>query len=308
MTGVVGGPNVSLTVTQNPQSNSGDPLDAGWIILPAPSGFTVNPNPATLADIPQIWGRRRDTWGKGPTLEFASNGNDTSWYQPVNLLHQAATQTLWSPAGLHFIHTGRAFAVLIAGTYPWFTLIADGRYCANQWISTSLAQGVPGAVLGSYNCFTKFDFGGVATRRISLYCMSSYVGACAIAIDPNDSIAPWDRSHEPSMTVMADSYGQGASTNWFLGGPFSVGASLLGIPHIDINAMGGTGYAPVSSPYSYTSVPGNTFVARIADSVVSSPDLFMTGGSINDDFGIVAPPLYGTVAQANAAFESAVNT
>lgn len=308
MTGVVGGSTVSLTVAQNPQSNSGDPLAGGALIYPAPSGYSVNPNPATLADIPQIWGRRRDRWVKGSSLDFASASSYSSWYQPVNILHQAATQSLYSPAGMHFMHTGQAIEVLFDGTDPWVTLIADGRYCSSGWISTALTQGTTGPALNSYSCFTKFDFGSIATRRISLYCASSGIGACAVAIGPNDAIVPWDRSYEPSMCVMADSYGQGASTNWFLGGPFSVAASLLGIPHIDINAMGGTGYAPVYSPYAFTSNPGNTFVARVSDSVVAVPDLFMTGGSINDDYGIAIPPLYNTVADANAAFELAVNT
>src|SRR5262249_5058676 len=138
--------------------------------------------------------------------------------------------------------------------------------------------------------------------------MCSNVGPCAIAIGPQDKIVPWDRSLEPSFCAMADSYGQGSSYNWPIGGPFWVAASLLGVPPIDLDAPGGTGYAPVQSPYAYASNPGNTFGARIAGCARAAPDLFMTGGSLNDDYGIALPPLYPTVTAANTAFQNAVQS
>jgi lysophospholipase L1-like esterase len=312
MTGVVGSPFVVpqlAAVSQRQASNLDDPLDPGAVIYPPPTGYTVNPNPETLADIPQVWGYRRDTWFKGPSTLFYSNFGNQSYYRPVSQRHVAASQTTDIPGGLHFIHTGQAFEVLYLGTYPWITVIADGQYATSQWVRTAInADGTLGSVLSYYDCFTKFDFGSVATRRISVYGLCSNVGPCAIAIGVQDKITPWDRSLEPSFCVMADSYGQGSSLNWPIGGPFWVAASLLGIPHIDLNAQGGTGYAPIQSPYAYTSNPGNTFGARIADSVKSAPDLFMTGGSINDDYGIASPPLYPTVTASNTAFQNAVSS
>jgi hypothetical protein len=310
MTGVVGSPFVVpqlAAVSQKQTNNVDDPLDSGAVIVPPPTGFGVNPNPQTLADIPEVWGHRRDTWFKGPSSPFYSFFGNQSYYRPVSQRHVSASFTTDIAAGLHFIHTGQAFEVLFLGTYPWVTVIADGQYATNQWVRTAVsADGTPGNVLSNYDCFTKFDFGSVATRRISLYGMCSNVGPCAIAIGPQDKITPWDRSLEPSCCAMADSYGQGSSFTWPLGGPFWVAASLLGIPHVDLNALGGTGYAPVESSFPYTTNPGNTFGARIQDSVKTVPDLFMTGGGLNDDYGVALPPLYPTVASANTAFENAV--
>ena len=312
MTGVVGSPfvvPVLAAVSQTQASNDDDPIDAGSVIYPAPTGLSVNPNPQSLASIPQVWGYRRDTWYVGSSIIFYSNLGNNSYYSPVSKRHVSATSTWDIPGGLHFLHTGQAFEVLYGGNSPWITLIADGQYATSKWADTAISStGTLGNVLSYYNCFTKFDFGSVATRRISLYGVTSDVGPCALAIGPDDTIAAWDRSLEPSFCAMADSYGQGASYNWPTGGPFYVAASLLGIPHVDVNAMGGTGYAPVQSPFAYTLNPGNIFGARLPDSVNAAPDLFMTGGSINDDYGIASPPLYPTVASSNTAFENAVQS
>ena len=311
MTGVVGSPFVVpqlATVSQRQQNNDDDPLDAGGVIYPPPAGLSVNPNPQTLADIPQVWGHRRDTWYKGQSIVYYSNFGNASYYSPVSKRHVSATSTWDIPGGLHFFHTGQAFEVLYAGNFPWITVIADGQYATSRWAQTTInSDGTLGNVLSYYNCFTKFDFGSVATRRISLYGLCSDVGPGAISIGPEDKIAPWDRSLEPSFCAMADSYGQGAGYNWATGGPFYVAASLLGVPHVDVNAVGGCGYAPVQSPFPYTLNPGNTFGARLTDSVNAAPDLFMTGGSINDDYGIASPPLYPTVASSNTAFQNAVH-
>ncbi len=305
MTGVVGAPSVALSVSQGSQ-NLSDPIDAQSIIYPPPTGYGVNPNPGNLANIPQVWGYRRDTWTVWPATYFNSVEGNSSWFTPVSKQHLAASSGNSIPAALHFIFTGQAFEVLFAGRYPQITLIADGEYCSSQYIETTLANGVPGTLLTEYNTFTKFDFGTSATRRISMYGFGT-LPACALAIGPQDTIVPWDRSAEPSMCAMTDSYGQGSSVNWAIGGAFWVAASLLGIPHIDLNAMGGTGYAP-NGTNSWTLLEGNTFGSRIPDSVSDSPDLFLTGGGINDDYNYPIPGLYATAAAATAGFEQAVKS
>jgi len=312
MTGVVGGPFAVpqlAAVVQQHTSNIDDPLQTGALIYPPPTGYGANPNPHSLADIPQVWGYRRDTWFKAPSFLFYSYLGNQSYYTAVSQRHIAATQTTDIAGGIHFIHTGQAFEILFLGTYPWVTVIADGQYATNRWVGNEIsADGTVGNVLNYYNCFTQFDFASVATRRISVYGLCSNVGPCAIAIGNQDKISPWDRSLEPSFCAMGDSYSQGSSFNWPIGGPFWVAASLLGIPHIDLNAMGGTGYAPVQSAYAWTSNSGNAFGARLTDSVKTVPDLFVTGGGINDNYGYAAAPLYPTVTAANTAFQNAVTS
>jgi lysophospholipase L1-like esterase len=301
MTGVIGAPSVSLNVTQG-----FDSLDTGAVIYPTPEGYFTNPNPVTLAELTQVWGRRRDTWTKQPATYMGTTSANASWYVPVTVTHRQATALNDIPAALHFIHTGQAFGVLFAGNNPQITVVANGEYCSNGYITTALTNGIAGAVLSEYSTFVRFDFGSRATRRISVYGYSTQ-GAAALAIGPQDTMVPWDRSAEPSFCAMTDSYGQGSGINWYFGGPFWEAAVLLGIPHLDLNAMGATGYAPTQTAYSYTAMSGNAFPARIPDSVVASPDLFFTAGGINDDYGIASPPLYPTANAATAAFTAAVN-
>jgi lysophospholipase L1-like esterase len=285
-----------LVVAQSSVQNCADPIGA-TVLYPTPRGYWANPNPETLADIPQVWGWRRDTWKKWPAFYFNSavpSAIYASWYQPVSKVHNAATVTNIVPCGLHFTFTGQAFEVLFAGTEPSITLVADGRYMAYETIRKTSA-GVP---LSKYNCCTRFDFGYRATRRISLYGHSPK-GIAALAIGPQDSIQPWVRDTEPSLCVMADSYGGGAGVNWGLGGPFWEAASLLGIPHLDMSAIGGTGY-------SRNLVSADTFGSRLADCVAARPDLFLTAGGINDNNWLATPPLYNTAAAAESAFNSAV--
>ena len=290
-----------LLVTQGPQNSSDPVAGAGAIVYPTPRGYWTNPNPVSLADTPQVWGHRRDTWKKqaasyigGSMAQFAS------WYVPISKLHIAQTTNNNIPCGLHFIHTGQAFEVLFAGKDARITLVADGKYMAYQFISQT-QSGVP---LQTFNCFTKFDFGARATRHISVYGGSTQ-GPCAIAIGPQDDIQPWDRSSEPSFFAMTDSYGAGVGFNWYMGGPFWEAASLLGIPHVDLSSVGGTGYAP-NATNAQTQLMGNTFGARIPDSVTAAPDLFLTAGGINDNNSFAVPPLYNTAADALAGFNNGV--
>jgi lysophospholipase L1-like esterase len=298
---------IALDVTQG-SINSADPaVGMDTVIYPPPAGFLVNPNPASLADISQIWGYRRDTWHQHPPVYINSLSNNASWYVPVSVLHTTATAVSNIPCPLHFEFTGQAFEILYAGRFPTVTLIADNQYAADRFINTTLDKGTRGDFLSVSNTVTRFDFGSAAKRRISLYGFSE-LGTCAIAMSPGDALAPWDRSEEPSFCAMVDSYGQGAGINWGLGGSFWEAAALLGIAHIDLNTMGGTGYAPAFAPNGSNreaSDPGNAFGARIPDSVASAPDLFLTAGSINDNILIASPPLYATAADAKAAFDAA---
>ena len=291
-----------LIVTQGQQNSASPVMGAGAVVYPTPRGSAVNPNPVTLADLPQVWGFRRDTWTRqtGAGYIGATIPGYGSWYVPIARVHRAQTKTSNITCGLHFTLTGQAFEVLFAGTDARITLVVDGKYMAYQNIATTSS----GAPLSNYNCFTRFDFGYRATRRISLYGWSTQ-GACALAIAPGDQIEPWVRSTSPSMCVMADSYGGARGANWNMGGPFFEAAAALGIPHIDLNAIGGTGYAP-NNTNDETRQPGNAFGPRLPDSVNAAPDLFFTAGGINDNNSFAAPPLYNSAAQALASFNNAV--
>src|SRR5262249_55302671 len=163
----------------------------------------------------------------------------------------------------------------------------------------TLTNGVAGAALDQPNAYVKFDFGSAATRKVSLYAMSSQ-GPCAMAIGGNDSIAPWDRSDTPSMFVMADSYGQVPSANFRYGGLFFEAAMRLGITTVDLSAIGGTGYAPNSV---FTNA-GDAFDARIGGLAQAQPDLFVTAGGINDNNWLALPP-YATADEARIGFDNA---
>ena len=290
-----------LVITQGAQ-NTADPV-AATVIYPSPRGFGVNPNPATLADIPQVWGWRRDTWKKWTANYInsaAPNAANASWYQPISKVHTGETVSNSISCGLHFVFTGQAFEALFAGTEPYITLIADGRYMSLETIRKTSA----GVALNRFNCFTRFDFGYRATRHISLYGNSTQ-GVAALAIGPQDSIQPWVRDTEASFCAMSDSYGSGWGVNWGIGGPLWEAASLLGIPHLDVNTIGGTGYSRNNATPD-TRAPGNIFGARLPDSVSAKPDLFFTAGGINDNNWLASPPLYNTPAEAEAAFNDAV--
>jgi lysophospholipase L1-like esterase len=290
-------------VIRQGQQNVADPIGGpGSFVYPVPRGYSVNPNPSSLADIPQIWGYRRDTWQRQSASYINSvSGQYASWYVAVSRTHQAQTVGNNIPCGMHFIHTGQSFEVLFAGRDVFVTLIADGKYMTYEFVSRT-SIGVP---LSLFNTVTRFDFGARATRRISVYGGSTQ-GPCAIAIGPNDRIEPWVRDTEPSFFAMTDSYGSGRSFNWFMGGPFWEAASLLGIPHLDLSSIGGTGYSP-NNTNNDTRLPGNTFVGRLADCVTGAPDLFLTAGGINDNNSFASPPLYSTGEAARLAFNAGVS-
>jgi lysophospholipase L1-like esterase len=288
------------------QAQSADPsLGADAVLHPPPLGYGVNPNPVSLVDMSEVWGYHRETWTRQAAGYIGSVAVNGSWWVPTSRVHRAATIQNDVPCGLHFVFDGQAFEVLFAGVDVEATLIADGRYMAPAFISTVLVGGVKGSRLAVPNTSTKFDFGTRATRSISLYARSSQ-GPCAIAVGPRDTLRPWDRSAEASFCAIADSYGQAGAVNWGMGGPFWEAAAALGIPHVDLDAMGGTGYAPNNGSADARN-PGNAFVARIADSAASLPDLLLTAGGLNDNNSTAALPLYVTAAAALAGYNSAVS-
>ena len=293
-----------ITVTQGAAQSADPSFGSDALIVPTPRGIAVNPNPDTLATVPNVWGYRRDTWKQSTIGYIGSAAGNDSWYVPIAQWHDAATLRAFSACGLHFTLAGRAFEVLFAGTNVQVTLLADGEYVAPSFIETEFFAGVPGGPLAAANAYVRFDFGTSATRRISLYAASSQ-GPCAIATAKLDTLTPWDRTDEPRFCAITDSYGQARGVNWAMGGPFWEAASLLGIPHLDLNALGGTGYAPNNGGNDARD-PGNAFVARVAEGAVTTPDLVLTAGGINDDNSAAAPPLYASAADAKAGFDTAV--
>lgn len=294
-----------IAVTQTRGATAGAP--STWpavVIYPTPRGFGVNPNPSSLADLPQVWGHQRGVWTRQTAGLVGTAAGNQSWYVPVSRDHVAATLGTRGVCALHFRLEGSAFEVLFAGTDVEATLIADGQYATPRNITTTWAAGQPGTALNQPNAWVRFDFGRRAVREISLYARSSQ-GPCAMALDNGDSITPWDRSAEPAIAVLADSYGGAPSPNWGISGPFWEAAALLGIPHLDIDALGGTGYAP-NNTNANTRNPGNAFAARLASSTAGAPDLVMVAGGINDNNSFAAPPLYASASDARSAFDRQV--
>lgn len=292
-----------IDVVQNSANNYSPSMGEGAVILPAPSGPVAPANPVTLVELPLVWGHRRDRWKKQYGAVMGS-GRTQGWYEPVNLVHRAATMgSSTLPAALHFTFDGQEFEVFFGGTNLGATLVVDGQYVSERYIRRARSAGTMGEALDRYDTYTKFDFGSRALRKISLYATSS-LGPAAIAIAPSDTLSAWDRTAEPAMFGIADSYGQAPSENWRGAGIFFEAAALLGLPHVDINAIGGTGYAPVVTNTD-TRNPGNAFAARIATMADAQPDLFVTAGGINDHFGRGAPPLYASAEAARSGFEAA---
>ena len=255
----------------------------------------INPQAATLADVPQVWGHRRDvwTWREGPGAIVAGHT-----VYPI----------ITRGCGLHFELDGSAFEILYVGANAKATLVADGRYMASRMIVTTLERGVEGVPLSYANRFVRFDFGSRARRRVSIYVWSDR-GPCALAVPAGDTVRGWDRSDEASFLVMADSYGGGRGPDWD-NGPFWEAAAQLGIPHLYNDHIGGTGYARVETNRQ-TADPANTFVARLEQALVVRPDVLLTAGSINDNTSRAAVDpdgnvIYATPAEALAGFEAAV--
>ena len=285
---------LAVTVTQGSGNNPVSGFGATAQVLPA---FNAA-NTATLANVAAVWGWRRELWAV-PAPGVAVIAGVPVF--PVQRLHAGATRGSEGVCALHFSMQGRVLEVLFAGGLANLTLIADGSVLAGRFINTTLAEGVPGATLNALNTFVRIDFGSAASRRLSLYARSSQ-GPCAIAVAGNDEVRPWDRSAEASMAGMADSYGGHAGVLWSSGGPLWEAAALLGIPHLDISAVGGTGYAPNSAPGSGNS--GDAFAARLATTTAGVPDLFITTGGINDNNSLALFP-YATADAARLGFEAA---
>ncbi len=283
----------TITVTQGSGNNPQSTLGSGVQIVPPLN----NTGALTLATVPQVWGFRRDRW----TVPAAGAATIAGFNVfPVTRNHPSATAGSVGVCGLHFLMDGRAFEVLFAGADTSFTLVIDGHYATPDLIATTLASGVKGASLAQPNTFVKVDFGSAATRRVSLYARSTQ-GPCAVAVAAGDTLRAWDRSDEASMGALADSYGGAFAPQWGVSGPFREAAAQLGIPHVDLDAVGGTGYAP----NSVFSNAGDAFPARLASNTDTVPDLFITAGGINDNNAFALPP-YATAAAARAGFDAAV--
>lgn len=281
-----------ITVTQGAQNTAASSFGTDARVYP-PLG-AANEN---LATIPQVWGHRRELW---TSLSGAVIGGHV--VHPMQRAHQAETRNSVGVCGLHFEFDGSAFEVLVAGIGAAFTLVVDGQYAASRVIRSTLSGGMTGALFFT-NTFVRFDLGNRAARRISLYAWSSQ-GPCAIATGPGDTLQPWDRAGEASFAAMADSYGGGSGPMW-RGGPFWEAAALLGMPHLDLDHIGGTGYAR-NGGTDYAQLAGNAFVARLASNVDALPDLFFTAGGINDNNSVALTP-YASAAEALAGFNGAVS-
>ena len=286
-----------LTVTQGASqvADSSFGSDARFL-PPLPQDAASN-----LSTIPQVYGRGRDQWP-----QFAGRiGSET--VIPVAVNHPAATLASASRVGLHFVHTGGAFELLVAGANNAATLIVDGQYVGCGDASQTLVQlntTLNGGPVTGLNTTLKFDFGRSATRHVSLYTMASQ-GACALVVAAGDTVAAWDRGAEASFAAISDSYGGAPTAAWGWGGLFYEAALALGIPHVDLDAIGGTAYGPNSSTVD-TLLPGNAFQARLPGVTTAKPDLFVTAGSLNDNNAFALAP-YASADAAKAGFAAAVS-
>lgn len=287
---------VALAVTQGASQSAASSFGAGaQFIAPLPQDGNGD-----LATATQVYGRRRDLWPQ------AAGRIASRTVIPMAVSHIAATLGSQSRVGLHFVHTGSAFELLVAGANNAATVVVDGRIVGCADATQTLAQlntTLDGGPIKGLNTTLKFDFGSSATRHVSLYTMASQ-GACALVVAAGDSVAAWDRSAEASFAAMTDSYGGAPSAAWGWGGLFYSAAQALGIPHLDLDAIGGTGYAPNASNPD-TLLAGNAFDARLASLTAAQPDLVVTAGSLNDNNSSASPP-YATGDAAKAGFAAAV--
>lgn len=289
-----------IEVTQGRGNVAQPAIGAQAVIIPPPLGIGVNPNPVTLANVPQLHSFRGAQWQAfraGYAGTTAANG---SWFQSMSNVHRFTSTASLAPCTFHFQFDGQAFEVLFAGQNVNATLLVDGRYASPQYISRVLRGGVQGAALNEYDTYVRFDFGQAATRRLSLYCASS-LGPSALAVGPQDTLSAWDRSSEPTMVVQADSYGAAASNHWFMNAIFYDAAVRLGIFNVDVDAVGGTGYAPNNVNLR----EADAFPARLAVMTRQVPELFITAGGINDNNWLALAP-YATGEAARLGFDAAV--
>ena len=296
--------NTSMSVTQGITNRAEPSQGPSAVILPTPLGPSANPNPGSLANLTQLWGHRRDTWSFSGLNYAGTSAANSGWARAVRVIHVAPMQATTGVCGLHFLFDGQSFDVLFIGSAVQVTVVADGKYMAPHHITSDVSGGVAGAPFTAYDTYVRFDFGSAAVRHVSFYGRATF-GPAAIAVGAGDTLQPWDRSDEPSMCVMGDSYAQVPSANWGVSGLYWEAASMLGIPHLDANGVGGTGYAP-NNANPDTRNPANAFGARFADSVTAVPDLFISAGGINDNNSAAALPLYATDADAKRGFDTAV--
>lgn len=286
----------AVTIAQGASNSADSSFGSGaQFFPPLPESSTSN-----LATVDQVWGYLRELWPQA--------GGVIAGQAVVPVARKHVAQSLGSSgrAGLHFVHTGKAFELLVAGANNAVTIVVDGKYVGCSHASDPLVQlntSADGGPIAGRNTMLKFDFGASATRNVSLYTMASQ-GACALAVAAGDTVAPWDRGAEASFGAMADSYGGAPTTVWGWGGLFYQAALALGIPHVDLDAIGGTGYA-TNPTTADTILAGNAFDARLASSVASQPDLFVTAGGLNDNNENALPP-YASADAAKAGFAAAV--
>jgi lysophospholipase L1-like esterase len=287
----------ALAVTQGGSNSAASSFGSDAQFIPAlPQSSADN-----LSTTAQVYGYRRELWPR------AAGTIDGKTVVPVSLDHAAATLSSSGRTGLHFVHAGRAFEVLVGGANISVTLIVDGRYVGCASPADTLAQlntSLTGGPLAGRNTTLKFDFGSSATRRVSLYVRAGQ-GACALAVAKSDTVTAWDRSAEASFAAIADSYGGAPTTAWGWGGLFLQAALALGVPHVDLDALGGTGYAPNANSAD-TLLAGNAFKARLPSIVATQPDLFVTAGSLNDNNAFALAP-YASADDARAGFAAAVS-
>ena len=287
----------ALTVTQGTTESASSSFGSGaQFIPPLPQDATSN-----LSTVAQVYGHLRTLW---PQAASSIAGVAVI---PMSIDHEAATLGSRGRIGLHIVHTGSAIELLVRGANNALTLISDGKYVGCGDASQPLAQTntTPSTEpLSNVNTTVKFDFGTRATRHLSLYSMAS-VGACALIVPAGDTVAAWDRSAEASFAAISDSYGGAPTSVWGWGGLFYQASLALAIPHVDLDAIGGTGYAPTSTQPDLQ-LAGNAFDARLASITESQPDLFVTAGSLNDN-NVRAQAPYATADAAKAGFAAAVS-
>ena len=288
----------ALAVTQGTAESAASSFGSGAQFIP-PLPQTSGSNLSTAS---QIYGFRRDLW---PQPARSIGGQAVI---PMAVTHPAATLGSSGRVGLHFIHTGSAFELLVSSVDIAVTLVADGNYVGCFDGSQPLVQmntSLTGGPFTQPNTTLKFDFGSKATRHISLYSLAG-LGACALVVAAGDTVSAWDRSAEPSFAAIADSYGGVPTTIWGFGGLFFQAALALNIPHVDLDSIGGTGYAP-NSANAATILAGNAYDARVPSITASVPDLFVAAGSINDNNTQALAP-YDSPAAAAAGFQAAVTS
>jgi hypothetical protein len=275
-------------------------LGSSALIFPQPLGYAVRPNPVTLAEATQVWGFRRELWSKYSGGFAGTNDANGSWWQPVSMVRRFETTVSGGACVFHFHFDGAAFEVLFEGNVASAVLIVDGCYATPQSIGHEWRGGAQGAQLTGYDTYLRFDFGSAAARNVSLYAYST-LGPGAFAIGARDTLSAWDRSGEPTMTVQADSYGAALSPNWAFAGIFSEAAVRLGITHLDVDAVGGTGYAA----NNIQTRAGDAFSGRLATMTRYPCEVFLTCGGINDNNWLALPP-YASGADARAGFDGTV--